>query len=124
MVVRMVNGVRCDKIGNVELPLVMMTGEDRSLKLWTGVAVVTGGSGEWSIDYSSANFSQIRTIQITLESGVTSDADKPLGAYVSYKDLTGVRGKAYKVTSAGLLAAMQQVVVNDGTQVHVMVIGH
>lgn len=106
------------------VPNIIIPGESRQTKIWTGTTVTAGGDGNWTINYASAGFTSVRTIQVTIESGITAAADKPLGTYVVSKSNTSASGKAYKATSAGLLTAMQALAAENGVTVHVMVIGH
>lgn len=92
-----------------------------NVKCFVGKTTTTGGT--WTIDYSSLGFTEVLNIQITLQYTNHSEAEEPLGAYVRNADLNSASGEAFCVTSAGLLAAMQQTEVKDGTIVNVMVIG-
>jgi hypothetical protein len=103
---------------------VVYPGTDRSLRFWASTTTVSGGNGNWTLDISGAQFTQIRSVQVTLESTITTDGDKPLGSYITSKSLTSISGKAYKVTAAGLLAAMVSLPAENGTIVNVMVMGH
>lgn len=103
---------------------VVYPGADSSLRFWASTTTVSGGNGNWTLDISGAQFTQIRSVQVTLESTITTDGDKPLGSYITSKSLTSISGKAYKVTAAGLLAAMVSLPAENGTIVNVMVMGH
>lgn len=87
------------------------------------IAKTTTTNGTWTVDYSQVGFTEILNIQLSLQYTNHSQSESPLGGYIRNATLTSANGEAYCVTSAGLLAAMQQTEVKDGTIVNVMVIG-
>lgn len=118
---RVINGYTADENGVITLPIVTSVGSQEGLRMWTGITMVE--DGEWSVDYSDANFSQIRNIQVTLESNTNTDADRPSSAYVVNYNNTSANGRAWSATSIGLLLGMIQNKARDGVTVHVLVIG-
>lgn len=122
MVVFSVNGTTPNIHGNVNVVTTSMPGESRAVKIWCGTATVSGGN--WSVDYTSAGFTQVKNIQLTVQSSISTEADIALSAMIATSSATAASGKAYRITSAGALVAMQQTAAVNGTIVNVMVIGH
>ena len=92
-------------------------------ELFKGTAVVSGGSGDFSLDISAAEFERVQHVSLTVKAGDFSDAKAPLSTTLKSHSVYSVEGKAFKATSAGLLAAMQQTAAEDGTEIDVLVIG-
>lgn len=130
MVVRSVNNVFPDFVGNVNTPRDAMFYTSlgaviHPVKVFMGVATTVGNAGLFSLDISVAGFTTIHSVQFTMQAGTFAQADAPLSA--NYNQATStttvINGKAFKATSAGLLAAMQQTPAEAGTQVFVVVYG-
>ena len=122
MVVFTINGNSPDASGNITIGNTSIVGDNRPVKMWFGS--VTTSSGAFSVDYTAAGFTSVRTIQVTLQHPTAVDADYPLSASITNFSTTTANGKAFRATSAGALVAMQQTAAVAGTTAHVMVIGH
>ncbi len=88
------------------------------------VTTVTTSGGIFYVDLQNLGFTEIHNVQVAVEDNGFAEADMPLSAMITAKTTYYVRGRAFKISSAGLLAAMQQIDASDGTIVHVMVIGN
>lgn len=95
----------------------------KAIKFWTGKAIVTT-DGTFTTDYTIANFNKVVHVSTTVLSGNFSQANAPLSCTISSISNTTAKGKAFKATSAGLLAAMQQTVAEVGTEIEIMVVGY
>lgn len=102
---------------------VNVNGNLSNIKVFTTTTTVNGSDGRWSVDYSNMEFTEVLHVSTTVLAGSFSQANTPLSTNVGNVELTYCDGKAFKVTSAGLLTAMQQVPVESGTKVMVMVTG-
>lgn len=87
------------------------------------VTKTTTSGGAFNVDISNIGFTEIHNVQLTVENNGFSEADLPLSAMITSKTTTGIQGRAFKISSAGLLAAMQQIDASDGTIVNVMIVG-
>lgn len=97
----------------------------KQLKLWSGQVELTGNNGQFSVDYTGAGFEHVISVQAQILGSGQLQADFPIAVTIndSYS-LTTATGKAFKATSAGLLAAMQQTPAEPGTKVNVLVFGY
>lgn len=130
MVVRSVNGEFPDFAGNVEISKDTLLYNSSGLvtenvKIFVGVATTVGNAGLFTLDISQAGFSTVDNVQLTVQTGTFAQADSPLSAQYNQatSSSTVINGKAFKATSAGLLAAMQQTPAEAGTKINVLVIG-
>ena len=114
-------GVKGDK-GDTGAFVYNSAGLVSGVKMFAGKVTLAGSDGSWTINYPSAGFTNIISIQVTSQ-GSFSDADKPHAAFVTVHSNTSASGVAYKASSAGLLTAMQQLRADAGTVVNVLVIG-
>lgn len=121
-----VNGNAPDIHGNVNVSksLTYVNDPTKELKIFTGIATVTGNSGVWELDYTTANFNTVVDVNPKLFADSFPAADAPLATNITSFTNKKVIGKAFKATSAGLLAAMQQTPAESGTRVLVSVIGY
>lgn len=94
---------------------------DKPLKVWTGS--VKPSSGKWSVDYSSAGFEKVLSVQVTSEAAGTDRGDANF-ASVDRGSITntGCSGLCSNAVSAGLLVGV--VMTSSNTMVDVLVIGY
>ena len=103
-------------------PGVIVVGDTRPLKVFYSEEE-TGNDGIVTITLPEGAFTEIKHVSLVLKDQGLTQANKPLGWNLISASETSVSARVYKVTSAGLLAAMQQVYADTGTKVTVKVEG-
>ena len=93
----------------------VIVGDTRQLKVWYFRATVAA-DGLIEVDLPNGAFEQVLFASLALDEVGLSQANKPLGWNIVSISSTKVIARLYKVTSAGLLAAMQQVYADAGTK--------
>ena len=90
--------------------------------MWVGIAQADA-NGNFTIDYSDAEFKEIVNIQATPESNTAMQAERPSGAYIASKTLTQATGTCYSITSTGVLVAVQAIPVSQPTTINILIVG-
>ena len=100
---------------------------NNQLRLWDG-DVTVGKDGKWTVNYADASFTTVIAVIPTF-SAKAHDSDPSnmaIGGGVINSTITNTSTQGYAVRgfSAGLLAAMTITWAQEGTLIHVTVIGH
>lgn len=104
--------------------IVYMNDTTKQLKFYNVTATILSSDGTFYVDITQANFVSVIHVSPMIMSGSFSQANAPLAVNFNLPSNTKVSGKAFKATSAGLLAAMQQTPAEPGTQINIMVVGY
>lgn len=108
-------------LANGPLPVFNSAGPVSGVKIWTGTAT-TDSSGNWSVDYSSAGFTNVPNVQPNAISAGTGTA-QAASTTMTAPSKTGASGKCFIPNAISLLGVLPLQAAGAGITVQVMAIG-
>jgi len=115
------SGSRGSRGSDGTVPVYNSAGLMPGMKMWVGSAV-TNGSGQWSVDYSSAGFTSPPNVRpIPISSANTANA--ALSASITAPSTTSVSGACFLPNAIALLGILPLQAAGAGITVQVVAMG-